>query len=1408
MKFIHALLISISISTFLTLPMLVSAGTIEEIQRMAEQGDVKSQSHLGYLYYVGEGVPQDYSQAVKWYDKAAAQGDRDAQYNLAVAYAFGEGIKQDLGKAATWYRRAAEQSHKIAQYSLGLSYIYGEGVPQDSKQAAFWFEKSALQGYSRAQVHLASMYHIGDGIEQNYTKAVNWYRKAADRGDQTAQYNLGSLYRSGKGVEQSLAQAKRWFRLAADQGYAPAQNELASLSFKPVHSEQTKPAIEKPVVENTQTDIPGTESNQTAVASNTKATGAAPETSAIRTTNTPEEETKVAEATTSEAEREVTIIGGRSDDLRSASDLTNLSSNTSNEERATDSEESGGIAGFFKNIFAPVENETQLEVTEVDEEPSETVYIAQEDSVSREVTVEKTTTPASSPDPVVETATIEEKKPDNIVPEVEIAETDVQQEETLTPAETNIDIEETDEAITQAPEEVAETKVEQESQGVAGFFNKLFGKEPSDNSLADADVDDSTVYHSQHETAYIKPVTNIDTADAITSSGTENNVVETPQEIITDESNEKTPVAIAEVDDDLDTNDEQTSEQLNDEELLTGNEDDDKSQGIGGFFNRLFGGNDKEKEELASVSDDTETIYHEQHQQVSSEVKDYIDDIEKTEIAEVDTSDSDNTNIQVIEPAKSLQPPPVTDVVINYENQISAGEKALQKENFEEALKLFRPAAIQGNPTAQSYMASMYYTGDGVPQDYTQAFNWYRRAAEQGDVTSQYSLGNMYLLGEGVEQDNRLAYGWYKMAAAQGHINAQNNVTSLEQGFSQEKAVAETENSLPGFIDDLFKPEKTTANKEEIASSKNNKTLAKTPARTDATLVPAKTNKNLVPARNETAIKEETSSVATVYPLEDSGTPAAEQEIVYLDDSVSSETNAPEIVEAENTAPQGELFDQLFNSDQEQTELAAKQEDVDSPAPLEENFENESISKTDAVVEESSPTKEDESSLVSFFDRIFNEKKTETTTEKESSVQPVDNTKGLIVQAPAEPAVEIEKPTSVDDFETDKPELNAIHSNAVQGDSRAQYELANIFYQGKGIPQDYSQAFIWYRRAAQQGEKDAQYTLGNMYLMGEGVNQNDQEAMRWYQLAADQGHEAARHNFENLEKMPVIVMTEEEPVPQASHNPFESNTSSSSIDNSVADSEDPVEDMTQNENVEEAEEAGPGFFGSLKKVLGFNNEDEKIPADNELNDTEQTETVYIDNSNIIAEEDVVEYSPAEDLVSTPEPSEAVAIKTDEEKIEAIAAVEEETNEEASQSDAEYNYQQGLAFTYGDNVPMNHKKAFEHFFKAAEAGHVTAQYRVATAYAYGEGVGKNQEKAAEWYEKAATKGDPLAQRQLAMLYWSGKGVTRDKAMAHAWYSIIADNGNIMDKQRLDHIQQEMTSEELNESKRIANSLNTQ
>ena len=75
---------------------------------------------------------------------------------------------------------------------------------------------------------------------------------------------------------------------------------------------------------------------------------------------------------------------------------------------------------------------------------------------------------------------------------------------------------------------------------------------------------------------------------------------------------------------------------------------------------------------------------------------------------------------------------------------------------------------------------------------------------------------------------------------------------------------------------------------------------------------------------------------------------------------------------------------------------------------------------------------------------------------------------------------------------------------------QAQFELGMAYEKGEDLPQDYGQAMVWYRKAAEQGHAEAEFALGMIYANGESVPQDYGQAMAWYRKAAEQGHAEAK----------------------------------------------------------------------------------------------------------------------------------------------------------------------------------------------------------------------------------------------------------------------------------------------------------
>ena len=207
----------------------------------AEQGDVDAQFKLAVMHHLGEGVPENLTEAARWYQAAAEQGHVNAQYNLAMMYERGEGVMQNFGEAVRWYRTAANpcdaslaaafgvpgsfcfrasanRGAPIAQFALGNMYADGKGVAQDDAEAVRWYRMAAERGNDMAQAELGYMYANGRGVVQDDVEAVRWYRMAAGQGNAFAQANLGYMYGAGRGVTEDLMKAYMWSRIAADTG--------------------------------------------------------------------------------------------------------------------------------------------------------------------------------------------------------------------------------------------------------------------------------------------------------------------------------------------------------------------------------------------------------------------------------------------------------------------------------------------------------------------------------------------------------------------------------------------------------------------------------------------------------------------------------------------------------------------------------------------------------------------------------------------------------------------------------------------------------------------------------------------------------------------------------------------------------------------------------------------------------------------------------------------------------------------------------------------------------------------------------------------------------------------------------------------------------------------------------------
>ena len=113
------------------------------------------------------------------------------------------------------------------------------------------------------------------------------------------------------------------------------------------------------------------------------------------------------------------------------------------------------------------------------------------------------------------------------------------------------------------------------------------------------------------------------------------------------------------------------------------------------------------------------------------------------------------------------------------EAQANLGVMLTTRGKYKEAAGWYKQAADMGIPTAAYNLGTLYYNGQGFPQDYGTAQHWFEIAAKRNDPYAQFQLGLMYGAGKGVGQDAKAEMRWYTKAAEQGLPAAQYNLAVM-----------------------------------------------------------------------------------------------------------------------------------------------------------------------------------------------------------------------------------------------------------------------------------------------------------------------------------------------------------------------------------------------------------------------------------------------------------------------------------------------------------------------------------------------------------------------------------------------------------------------------------------------------
>jgi uncharacterized protein len=101
---------------------------------------------------------------------------------------------------------------------------------------------------------------------------------------------------------------------------------------------------------------------------------------------------------------------------------------------------------------------------------------------------------------------------------------------------------------------------------------------------------------------------------------------------------------------------------------------------------------------------------------------------------------------------------------------------------------------------------------------------------------------------------------------------------------------------------------------------------------------------------------------------------------------------------------------------------------------------------------------------------------------------------------------------------------------------------------------------------------------------------------------------------------------------------------------------------------------------------------------------------------------------------------------------------------------------GLMHVNGQGVPQDDKAAVKYFKLAAEQGLAKAQIALGLMYREGRGVPQDDKEAFKYLKLAAEQGDADAQFNLGIMYGKGHGVPQDDKAAVKYFTLAAEQGD--------------------------------
>jgi TPR repeat protein len=189
------------------------------MEESSDDDDMRLEA-LGESYHTASSKHRNFLKSLRYYLQVPQYAPRSyALRGIGLLYEHGDGVEQDYQNALAYYQDAAKEHNKAAYYSIALLYYYGYGVSKDYTTSFEWFEKVITEKLKLGATHVCV---LNEGVYSSKTYSLE--PESFIYGE--AHFYLGIMFKNGQGTVKNKEQAEKHFKLAVSYGSEKKQNSM------------------------------------------------------------------------------------------------------------------------------------------------------------------------------------------------------------------------------------------------------------------------------------------------------------------------------------------------------------------------------------------------------------------------------------------------------------------------------------------------------------------------------------------------------------------------------------------------------------------------------------------------------------------------------------------------------------------------------------------------------------------------------------------------------------------------------------------------------------------------------------------------------------------------------------------------------------------------------------------------------------------------------------------------------------------------------------------------------------------------------------------------------------------------------------------------------------------------------